>query len=67
MSRALEIQILVYMVIVSIISIMYGYVKGHRDGLQLGRNATHKLYLNLPPARLPEGHKPVNTVTRITP
>lgn len=43
MSRALEIQILVYMVIVSIISIMYGYAKGHKDGVLLGRRSAYKL------------------------
>ena len=47
MSTALQIQILVYMGMISFISLCIGYVKGHREGLQQGRNATHRLYRNL--------------------
>lgn len=46
MSRTLEIQILVYMIIFSTITFLIGYVKGHREGVQLGKRATHAIYRN---------------------
>lgn len=37
MSRALEIQILVEMVIFCTITFIVGYVKGHKDGVIIGK------------------------------
>lgn len=36
MTRSLEVQILVYMSIISFLTFAWGYSKGHRDGLQVG-------------------------------
>lgn len=47
MSRTLEIQVAIYMVIACNITLAIGYVKGHRDGVELGRRMTHRLYRNL--------------------
>lgn len=43
MTRALEIQIIVYMVILAIIAFAWGYTKGHRDGVIIGRIQARKL------------------------
>lgn len=47
MSRTLEIQVLIYMIIACTITLCIGYVKGHREGVEQGRRATHRLYSNL--------------------
>lgn len=43
MSRALEIQIIVYMIILAFIAFAWGYSKGHRDGIIMGRIQARKL------------------------
>lgn len=47
MSRTLEIQVLIYMIIACTITLCIGYVKGHREGVEYGRRMTHRLYRNL--------------------
>ena len=46
MSQALQFQILIYMIILCGISFFWGYIKGHREGVQLGKRATHAIYRN---------------------
>ena len=43
MTRTLEIQILVYMAIIAIIAFAWGYTRGHRDGVVIGRIQARKL------------------------
>jgi len=43
MSTALTAQIIVYMAILSFISFAWGYSKGHRDGIVIGRIKARKL------------------------
>lgn len=43
MTRALEIQILVYMIIFCTITFAWGYTRGHRDGVVIGRIQARKL------------------------
>ena len=47
MSRTLEIQVLIYMIIACTITLCIGYVKGHREGVEYGRRMTHRLHRNL--------------------
>lgn len=43
MTTALSIQIIVYMAILAFISFAWGYSKGHRDGMLMGRIQARKL------------------------
>lgn len=43
MSTALTAQIIVYMAILAFISFAWGYSKGHRDGIIMGRIQARKL------------------------
>jgi hypothetical protein len=43
MSTALTAQIIVYMAILSFISFAWGYSKGHKDGIIMGRVQARKL------------------------
>jgi thiamine transporter ThiT len=43
MSTALSVQILVYMIILAFIAFAWGYHKGHRDGMLMGRIQARKL------------------------
>lgn len=43
MSQTLAVQILVYMMILSFIAFAWGYRKGHRDGMIMGRIQARKL------------------------
>lgn len=43
MSTALSIQIIVYMVILAFIAFAWGYSKGHKDGIIMGRIQARKL------------------------
>ena len=43
MTRALEMQIIVYMIILATIAFMWGYSKGHREGASFGRRQAYKL------------------------
>lgn len=43
MSTALSIQIVVYMIILAFISFAWGYSKGHKDGIIMGRIQARKL------------------------
>jgi thiamine transporter ThiT len=43
MSTALSIQIMVYMIILAFIAFAWGYSKGHRDGMLMGRIQARKL------------------------
>lgn len=43
MTTTLTIQIIVYMVILAFISFAWGYRKGHKDGIIMGRIQARKL------------------------
>jgi thiamine transporter ThiT len=43
MSTALSIQIVVYMIILAFIAFAWGYSKGHKDGILMGRIQARKL------------------------
>ena len=43
MTTALTIQIIVYMVILAFIAFAWGYRKGHKDGIIMGRIQARKL------------------------
>lgn len=43
MSTALSIQIVVYMIILAFIAFAWGYTKGHKDGVMIGRIQARKL------------------------
>lgn len=43
MSTALSIQIVVYMIILAFIAFAWGYSKGHKDGIIMGRIQARKL------------------------
>jgi thiamine transporter ThiT len=43
MTTALSIQIIVYMIILAFIAFAWGYRKGHRDGMLMGRIQARKL------------------------
>lgn len=43
MTTTLTIQIIVYMVILAFIAFAWGYSKGHRDGIIMGRIQARKL------------------------
>jgi hypothetical protein len=43
MTTALSIQIIVYMVILAFIAFAWGYSKGHKDGMIMGRIKARKL------------------------
>ena len=43
MTTTLAIQIIVYMVILAFIAFAWGYSKGHRDGMLMGRIQARKL------------------------
>jgi len=43
MTTALSIQIVVYMVILAFIAFAWGYSKGHKDGMIMGRIQARKL------------------------
>jgi thiamine transporter ThiT len=43
MSTALSIQIVVYMIILAFIAFAWGYSKGHKDGIIMGRVQARKL------------------------
>jgi hypothetical protein len=43
MSQTLAVQILVYMMILAFIAFAWGYRKGHRDGMIMGRIQARKL------------------------
>jgi hypothetical protein len=43
MTTALSIQIIVYMVILAFIAFAWGYSKGHKDGIIMGRIQARKL------------------------
>ncbi len=43
MTTALSIQIIVYMVILAFIAFAWGYAKGHKDGIVMGRIQARKL------------------------
>ena len=49
MTTALSIQIIVYMMILAFIAFAWGYRKGHKDGILMGRIQARKL------ARLQKG------------
>ena len=43
MSQTLAVQILVYMMILAFLAFAWGYRKGHRDGMLMGRIQARKL------------------------
>lgn len=43
MSQTLAVQILVYMMILAFFAFAWGYRKGHRDGMLMGRIQARKL------------------------
>lgn len=43
MSQTLAVQILVYMMILAFLAFAWGYRKGHRDGMLMGRIEARKL------------------------
>ena len=43
MTTALSIQIIVYMIILAFIAFAWGYSKGHKDGIIMGRIQARKL------------------------
>lgn len=43
MSTVLQIQIFVYMVVMAAIAFAWGYSKGHKEGVLLGRRHAYKL------------------------
>jgi hypothetical protein len=43
MTTTLSIQIIVYMVILAFIAFAWGYSKGHKDGMLMGRIQARKL------------------------
>lgn len=43
MSTTLSIQIVVYMIILAFIAFAWGYSKGHKDGIIMGRIQARKL------------------------
>lgn len=43
MSQTLAVQILVYMVILAFLAFAWGYRKGHKDGVIIGRIQARKL------------------------
>ena len=43
MSQTLAVQILVYMMILAFLAFAWGYRKGHRDGIVMGRIQARKL------------------------
>ena len=42
MTKAIEIQIIIYMVILAFIAFAWGYTKGHRDGKVIGAIQTRR-------------------------
>jgi hypothetical protein len=43
MSTTLSIQIVIYMIILAFIAFAWGYSKGHKDGMLIGRIQARKL------------------------